>query len=97
MSAATNVSFFEAAAPAAPRPSTATSTATASGWQPTHVVPSGGLPAWNEPSPDQPVATTLDGGVELAVAEQRGDWARVVAANGWEGWVDARALEPRHG
>ena len=92
MSAATNVSFFEAATPAATATATATSTATASGWQPTHVVPSGGLPAWNEPSPDQPVATTLDGGVELAVAEQRGDWARVSRPTaGRDGWTLGRS------
>lgn len=61
-------------------------------FQPTHVVPDGGLPAWNEPDGSQPAAANLHAGTELHVTEQRGDWAQVSAANGWTGWVDARRL-----
>lgn len=63
------------------------------GWAPTHRVPASGVRAWAEPDPSTS-ETPLDGGVELQVVEQRGDWARVAASNGWEGWVDARNLEP---
>lgn len=66
-------------------------------WRPTHVVPAAGLAAWTAPDPDAPAATQLAGGLEVALVEQRGDWAHVSAQNGWDGWVDARALEPRNG
>lgn len=69
----------------------------ASVWQPTHVVPAAGLPAWSAPNPDDAPATQLAGGVEVSVLEQRGVWSRVAAENGWEGWVDGRVLEPRNG
>jgi hypothetical protein len=61
------------------------------GFQPTHTSPPGGLDAWSEPGSGPP-ATHLEAGVPLAVAERRGDWARVSAANGWSGWVDGRRL-----
>jgi hypothetical protein len=67
------------------------------GWRSTHVVPSGGLSAWNEPDPDQAAATQLAAGLEVTLLEERGGWARVAAENGWEGWVDARALQARDG
>ena len=59
-------------------------------WNPTHRVPDGGLPSFvnNQPS------TPLDPGLEVEVAEQSGDWARVVASNGWECWVAAGSLLP---
>ena len=38
---------------------------------------------------------TLSAGLDVTVAERAGDWARVVAVNGWTGWVDARRLVPR--
>ena len=61
----------------------------------THVVSAAGLLAWDHPDAEaQPVAT-LAAGVELRVVGETGAWARVVAANGWEGWVDGRALQPR--
>lgn len=61
----------------------------------THVVPAAGMPAWAAPDPAaQPVAT-LAGGIELRVVGESGAWARVVGANGWEGWVDGRLLQPR--
>lgn len=61
----------------------------------THVVPAGGLLAWIEPDPAAEPVATLEAGVELRIAGESGAWARVVAANGWEGWVDGRALQPR--
>jgi hypothetical protein len=59
-------------------------------WTPTHRVPPGGLQAFvnNQPS------TPLDPGLEVQVAEYAGEWARVVASNGWECWVNGRALLP---
>jgi CRP-like cAMP-binding protein len=70
---------------------------TAPPWHATHVVPAGGLSAWTEPDPDQQATTQLAAGVEVELREERGSWARVAAENGWEGWVDGRALEPFDG
>ena len=64
-------------------------------WAPTHAVPDGGLPAWAAPNPAVPPVVTLSAGLDVTVAERAGDWARVVAVNGWTGWVDARRLVPR--
>jgi RsiW-degrading membrane proteinase PrsW (M82 family) len=64
-------------------------------WAPTHVVPAGGLPAWAAPNPAVPPVVTLAAGLDVILAERAGDWARVVAVNGWTGWVDARRLPPR--
>lgn len=66
-------------------------------WSPTHRVPSGGMRAWDDPDPDAPPAARLEPGVELAVLEKRGEWARVVGENDWTGWVDARRLEETSG
>jgi hypothetical protein len=57
-------------------------------WNATHRVPDGGLPTFvnNQPS------TPLDAGLEVEVAERSGDWARVVASNGWECWVAGGTL-----
>jgi hypothetical protein len=59
-------------------------------WNATHRVPDGGLPSFvnNQPS------TPLDAGLEVEVAERSGDWARVVASNGWECWVAGGTLVP---
>lgn len=65
-------------------------------FQPTHLTPAGGLDAWREPAAG-PVVDHIDAGVPLVVAERRGDWARVTAANGWSGWVDGRRLQERSG
>jgi RsiW-degrading membrane proteinase PrsW (M82 family) len=71
-------------------------TATAApAWVPTHAVPPGGQPAWASPDPASAPVATLAPGLDLVVAERAGDWARVVAANGWTGWVDGRRLIPR--
>ena len=77
----------------APETTTPTATAPTTGWNPTHRVPSAGMRAWAEPDPSQQPVTRLEPGVELVVAEQRGDWARVVGSNDWTGWIDARQLQ----
>ncbi len=59
---------------------------------PTHVVPAGGLPAWTVPDGAAAPATTIDPGVEVELSETQGDWVRVMASNGWRGWVDAHRL-----
>jgi hypothetical protein len=75
-------------------PATSTETATSvptPAWSPTHTVPAEGMTAWAAPDPkSQSVA--LAGGLPVAVVERAGDWARVVASNGWSGWVDGRRL-----
>jgi len=78
----------------AAEPDTTTDTAAepGRGWAPTHRVPSAGMRAWAEPDPSQQPVARLEAGVELAIADQRGDWAHVVGSNGWTGWVDARRL-----
>jgi hypothetical protein len=63
-------------------------------WKPSHAVPPGGLSAWGAPDPAGPVIARLDPGLRVLVAERAGDWARVVASNGWTGWVDGRSLLP---
>lgn len=68
---------------------------TADAFVATHVVPAAGLPAWAAPDPAAQPTATVPGGVELRVVAESGAWARVVAANGWEGWVDGRQLQPR--
>ncbi|MGH9246693.1 MAG: cyclic nucleotide-binding domain-containing protein [Acidimicrobiales bacterium] len=89
--------------PAAPHPeiigfeaAAATATATgASGWRATHVVPATGLLAWARPDPDAEPSATLEAGVEVEVVDDAGVWRRVVASNGWQGWVDGRTLVPK--
>ena len=53
------------------------------------------MAAWAAPDPSLPVSVTLAGQLEVAVVERSGDWSRVVAVNGWTGWVDGRRLEAR--
>ncbi|MEI7745600.1 MAG: SH3 domain-containing protein, partial [Chloroflexota bacterium] len=74
--------------PAPPAPAAPT-------WSPAAEVPAGGMAAWAAPDPTQQPVVNLSAGLDLEVAERRGDWARVVAVNGWTGWVDARRLVPR--
>ena len=63
-------------------------------FRPTHLVPEDGVPAWAAPDPTAPVVATLEPGVEVEVIEHQGDWAHIVCANGWSGWVDERSLVP---
>ena len=90
------------AAPGGDAPAVADTTTVAAGddteaFVATHVVPTPGMLAWLHPDPAEEPAATLAAGVELRVVGESGAWARVVAANGWEGWVDGRALQPRPG
>ena len=66
-------------------------------WQPSHQVPSGGMPAWANPDPAVAPITELAARVQLRIDETRGAWARVTGSNGWTGWVDARRLAPLGG
>ncbi|MGW0469365.1 hypothetical protein ACWDX6_29565 [Streptomyces sp. NPDC003027] len=63
----------------------------ASDFQPTHVVPRDGLPAWEAPDPGLPTEP-LDPFLPVELAERLGDWGRIVCSNGWSAWVDARLL-----
>jgi hypothetical protein len=65
--------------------------ASATPWQATHTTPPGGLDAWPTPS-GTASSTHLDGGLPVQVVARTGDWAEVVAGNGWTGWVDGRLL-----
>jgi 5,10-methylenetetrahydrofolate reductase len=62
------------------------------GWTPTHAVPAGGMLAWQAPHPSAPQSAQLQPGLPIQVVERLGAWARVVASNGWWGWVDGRLL-----
>jgi hypothetical protein len=62
----------------------------------TSVVPPEGLSAWAAPDPAAAPIATLEAGLQLQVVERAGDWAKVLASNGWTGWVDARLLLPGH-
>ena len=66
-------------------------TAAAAGWVPTHTIPTGGMVAWVAPDP-KTQSVALAGGLLVAVVERNGGWARVVASNGWSGWVDGSRL-----
>lgn len=61
-------------------------------WAPTHAVPEGGMMATEAPDPSSEVIATLEPGLPVRVVEWRGDWAQIVAENGWWGWVDGRGL-----
>ncbi|WP_215452268.1 hypothetical protein [Streptomyces sp. ATCC 21386] len=64
---------------------------TTPGFLPTHVVPPDGLPAWETPDPAHPTVA-LDALLPVRLVERRGDWGRVLCANGWSAWVDGRLL-----
>jgi hypothetical protein len=66
-------------------------------WQPSHLVPAGGLPGWDNASRTGSPVRTLAARTELMVRERTGGTARVVTEEGWEGWVDGRLLIPRRG
>ncbi|WP_432064182.1 hypothetical protein [Streptomyces sp. C10-9-1] len=58
---------------------------------PTHVVPGSGLPAWESPDVSRPTVP-LDPLLPVQLLERRGDWSRILCANGWSAWVDGRLL-----
>ncbi|MGP4086200.1 hypothetical protein [Streptomyces sp. KR55] len=61
------------------------------GFRPTHVVPRHGMPAWESPDPARPTVP-LDPLLPVQLVERRGDWGRILCANGWSAWVDGRYL-----
>ncbi|MEY9908135.1 hypothetical protein ABIA35_004368 [Catenulispora sp. MAP12-49] len=61
------------------------------GFRPTHVTPLDGMPTWAGPDTSQPSAW-LDPLLPVQITDARGDWARVLCANGWAAWVDGRLL-----
>ncbi|MFF5445769.1 hypothetical protein [Streptomyces sp. NPDC012888] len=65
--------------------------AAGSGFRPTHVVPYGGLPAWEAPDASRPTAT-LDPLLPVQLLSRRGDWGEILCGNGWSAWVDGRLL-----
>ncbi len=64
-------------------------------WAWTHLVPPGGMAAWNAPDPSRPPMLMLPERLELVVESRAGAWALVRAVNGWRGWVDSRLLIDR--
>ncbi|WP_459171079.1 SH3 domain-containing protein, partial [Streptomyces europaeiscabiei] len=64
---------------------------TTPGFLPSHVVPPGGLPAWEAPDPSYPTVA-LDALLPVRLLERRGDWGHVLCANGWSAWIDGRLL-----
>jgi hypothetical protein len=80
-----------AAATSATSATSAGVAASATAWRPTHTTPPAGLSAWPTPA-GTAAGTHLDGGLPVQVVARSGDWAQVVAGNGWTGWVDGRLL-----
>ncbi|PRH76066.1 hypothetical protein C6N75_27605, partial [Streptomyces solincola] len=62
-----------------------------SDFRPSHVVPAGGLPAWEAPDPERPTVP-LDPYLPVLVVDRLGDWGQVLCSNGWSAWVDGRLL-----
>jgi hypothetical protein len=63
-------------------------------WQPSYLVPEGGMQSWAQPDPSTAAITDLHAGTPLKLVARNADWAQVRAENGWEGWVDGRRLVP---
>jgi len=55
----------------------------------THTIPHEGIAAWTVPDPQTP-NIMLPGDIPIMLVERSGAWARVLAENGWSGWVDGR-------
>lgn len=85
----------DAAPAAAPQIEPAAAPVAAPLWAPTHVVPPGGLPAWDVPDPARQPIANLSERVELVVIAYAGAWAQVRGVNGWTGWVDGRRIVGR--
>jgi len=80
---------------AAPQPAPAPAPAPAN-WAPSHLVPAGGIAAWDTPDPIRQPIAILPEHTELVVLAWAGEWARVGVAGGWTGWVDGRLLVSLH-
>lgn len=57
----------------------------------THVVPPDGMSPWEAPDMSRPTAP-LDPLLPVQLVGRRGDWGRILCANGWSAWVDGRLL-----
>jgi len=68
---------------------------TVEGFRPTHEVPAAGTAGWSAPDPARPADAQIPGGSPVQVIEETTGWAHVRFSNGWECWVDARALVAR--
>jgi hypothetical protein len=66
-------------------------------WKPTHRVPPEGIKARAIPVADAGDVVSLGPDLAVRVVEHRGQWANVLSADGWSGWVDARRLRPEAG
>ena len=66
-------------------------------WQPTHLVPEGGMPAWATPDTARPPVARIDPRVELQLLERSGSFAHILCSNGWSAWVDNSAIEQTSG
>jgi hypothetical protein len=65
-------------------------------YEPTHVVPDGGLWAWDTPDATAAPAAQIEAGVDVMVIDWREDgWAHVLCSNDWSAWLDGRRLTPR--
>ncbi|MFF4699619.1 hypothetical protein [Streptomyces chattanoogensis] len=60
-------------------------------FQPSHVVPPDGMPAWSAPDAARPTVP-LDPLLPVQVIDRLGDWALALCHNGWSAWVDGRLL-----
>jgi len=76
----------------------ATSTATAPGavWTETHAVAgTDAAPVWDRADANRAPVADLQPGTPLRLLTIDVGWAQVDAANGWQGWLDARRLLQR--
>jgi hypothetical protein len=83
--------------PSGPPPPFAPPSPVLAKWEATHVVPSGGLPAWREPDPALPPTTNLPAQLPVRVMQVVTGWAQVKSAIGRTWWVDAARLEQIRG
>jgi protease PrsW len=63
-------------------------------WQPTTRVGAQGGWAWATPDLNDERRAPLYAGMPVRIVEMRGEWARVEAENGWQGWTGTRYLLP---
>jgi hypothetical protein len=81
------------AAPTAPPAPAGPPPVAAAPWKATHLVPAGGMQAWEKPDPSAAPIANLEARVDVQVTEELGAWAHIVCSNGWSAWVDGRYLE----
>ena len=67
---------------------------TVDAYRPTHRVPPSGLPAYDAPDPNRPVAAGLASNLDVQLLRWWGEWAEIRCSNGWSAWVAGRQLVP---